>query len=347
MSLVIATAILTIPVSMATGQKVGDSTNPNPVLAVDIQIDKPEALVAERIQVEVTATAPEGVSVKFPEIAGRLGNFEVVSLNDTPDIPSGADRQWIRHIGLESLISGELEIPAMEIIYVDRRGSQTVTGNQKTAPRKITIRSTLEGVEDPTKFRDIKSVVFLPESQPQNHNWTLWGAGAGGLTLLAAIAFLLVTRYKPVRSPKQWALNALDDLRNSRALADGDAEQIYVRVISILRTFFDEQFGISAPRFTTDEFLSAMQADGRLSRKIRDQLKELLTLADLVKFAGMLPEGQGLMTVVDQAKRVVEHAADHTASTGADHQAHSSNRQNTAINRITPLGESHPGGEDQ
>ena len=70
-----------------------------------------------------------------------------------------------------------------------------------------------------------------------------------------------------------------------------DTEQIYVRLVSILRTFVHWQFGISAPRLTTDEFLHAMQADDRLTAEIRAQLKELLNLADLVKFAGMLPDG--------------------------------------------------------
>ncbi len=276
-----------------------------------------------------------------------MGDFEVVSLKDTLDIPDGSQRQWIRQVDLESLISGDLEIPAMEISYVDRRGSESVSGIQKTAPQTVTIRSTLEGVEDPTKFRDIKSVVFLPESQPENHNWIIWAAGAGGLTLLAAIAFLLVTRYKPDPSPKQWAIKALDELKDSRALAEGDTEQIYVRVISILRTFFQEQFGISAPRLTTDEFLNAMQADRRLSGDIRAQLKELLTLADLVKFAGMLPDGAGLVTVVDKAKQVVDQAADHAAKSSAESQAQSFSNQNAAVSRMTPSGESRPDGEDQ
>ena len=347
LSLVFVTTILAIPVSLATGQQAGDQTKRTQRLAIDVQIDKREALVAERIQMQITATAPEGVSVKFPEIAGKLGNFDVVSLKDTLDIPDGSERQWIRHIVVESLTSGDLEIPAMEISYVDRRGSEPETGIQKTASQKVTIRSTLEGVEDPTKFRDIKSVVFLPESQPENHNWIIWAAGAGGLTLLAAIAFLLVTRYKPVLSPKQWAIKALDELKDSRALAEGDTEQIYVRVISILRTFFHEQFGISAPRLTTDEFLSAMQADRRLSADIRAQLKELLTLADLVKFAGMLPDGKGLVSVVDQAKQMVEQAADHAAKSAAGNPSLPMEHQSAGVNRMTPSGESRPAGEDQ
>ncbi len=309
LSLIIAAVILGAPKALIADQ--GDVAQPSqPNLAtIDVQIDKREVQVAERIQIKITATAPEGVAITFPKLENQLGDFEVSSVKDTFDIPAGPNRKWIRQIGLESLVAGEFEIPAIEISAVDRRGSAPIQVVQKTPSQKITIHSTLEGVEDPTQFRDIKSVVFAPEPQPHNRSWVVWAAGAVGLLFVAGAGFVLLRRGSSL-SAKQWALKSLNELRESRALQDRDAEQIYIRLISILRLFVQEQFGISAPRLTTAEFLDALRADQHLATEFRAQLQELLISADLVKFAGMLPDSSGLNAVVVQAIQLVENAAE-------------------------------------
>ncbi len=303
----LAVAILISPGALwATSQ---DSLNSAREVVVDVEVEKPHVLVAERIEMKIEATAPQGVVVKFPELDQQLGDFEVMSVQDRLDIPDGSNRKWVRLIGLESLTTGELEIPAMELSYVDRRGSVPQTGFQKTPPQSITVRSTLEGSEDPTRFREIKSVVFAPQPQRQNSDWLLWTAGLAGLVVVAGIAIAFVGRRRAL-SPKQQAIKSLQELKNSRTFADKDVESIYIRLVSILRSFVQEQFAISAPRLTTNEFLQAMQRDQRLSDEFRAELTELLSFADMIKFAGLLPSNGGLGEVVDQAVRLVENAAE-------------------------------------
>jgi len=309
LSLIIAAVILAAPRALIADQEVVAQPNQTNLAAIDVQIDKREVQVAERLQMKITATAPRGVAITFPKLENQLGDFEVSSVKDTFDIPAGPNRKWIRQIGLESLVSGEFEIPAIEISAVDRRGSAPIQVIQKTPSQKITIHSTLEGVEDPTQFRDIKSVVFAPDPQPHNRSWVVWAAGAAGLFFVAGAGFVLLRRGSSL-SAKQWALKSLHELRESRALQDKDTEQIYIRLISILRLFVQEQFGILAPRLTTAEFLRAIKNDQRLSTEFRAQLQELLNSADLVKFAGMLPDSSGLTAVVVQAIQLVENAAE-------------------------------------
>ena len=306
------TAMLVSANAIVPSSSLGDessgrsSADANP-LVVTMQLDKSEALIAERIQLQIIASAPQGVTVQFPELSDQLGEFEIVATKDIPDVPAGADRKWIRKVALETLITGELEIPSMEIGYVDRRTATALNGVQITPPQPVLIRSTLEGAEDPTQFREIKSVVFLPESQPGNVRWLVWAAGMAGLVALVAIAVTVVSR-KPGRSPKQTAIKSLQGLKESPALVDGDVEQFYIRLVGILRAFVQEQFEISAPRLTTSEFMAAMGAETRLSDDFRSELRELLSLADMVKFAGWRPADTRLDEVVDQAMRLVENA---------------------------------------
>ncbi len=305
----VAVAIIVIPGTLRARQTSNSQSGQSNPVTIGVQIDKREAQIAEQIQLTITATAPENVSVSFPDLQMRLGEFEVTGVKDTLDIPTGADRTWIRRVGLESLVSGELEIPGIEVSYVDRRGSDPRTGHQSTPAQQVTIRSTLEGVEDPTQFRDIKSVMFAPVPQTRSNAWWVAIGVAAGSLCVAALALVLARR-KTELSPRQWAIRSLDELQESRAFQDNDAEQIYVRLVSTLRTFIDWQFGISAPHMTTNEFLDAMQADDRLTGQFRADLSDLLNFADQVKFAGMLPEGNQLTLVVDQARRLVEHASE-------------------------------------
>jgi hypothetical protein len=306
----IVATITTVSGTLQASQQ--ESATATGIVAIDVEIDKSEVLVAERFQMEITATAPQGVTVKFPELENQLGEFEVLNVKDTPDIPNGSNRKWIRRVGLESLAAGELEIPAIEISFVDRRGSTPITGLQTSPSQNVTVRSSLEGTEDPTRFRDIKSVVFLPESQQRESHWLVWAAA--GLAGFLAVTAIAMVRRKKFLSPKQRAIKSLQDLKNSLACENQDVEQIYVRLVSLLRTFVQEQFAISAPRLTTLEFLEAMQGDPRLSDEFRGELSELLNLADMVKFAGLLPSG-GLGEVVDQAVRLVENAAEQSPLT--------------------------------
>lgn len=277
-------------------------------VSIEVEIDKPEVLVAEPFQLEITATAPQGVTVKFPELEKRLGEFDVLSVSDVSDIPFGANRRWIRKVGLESLVAGEHEIPAIEVSYVDRRGATPVTGLESGPISSMTVRSTLEGTEDPTRFRDIKSVIFLPEPDRRNSHWVAWAAATAGFILVAVIAIALV-RCKKALSPKQRAIKSLQELKISLANDDPDVEQAYIRLVSIFRIFVLEQFSISAPRLTTNEFLEAMQGDERLSDEFRAELWRLLNLVDMVKFAGLLPSSGGLDDVVDQSIQLVENSA--------------------------------------
>lgn len=290
-------------------QSVEPITGQSKPVKIEIEIDKTEAQVAEQIQMKITATAPQNVTVKLPEMKQQLGEFEVTAVKDTLDIPVGSERSWIRHVYLESLVSGKLEIPSIEISYVDRRGPVPATGLQSTPVQFLSIRSALEGVEDPTQFRDIKSVEFAPEAPPRNRFWLGVTAVACGIVFVAACAIVMLRR-KSEPSPKHRAIQSLDELRESQAFQDNETKQVYERTVGILRTFVDRQFGISAPRLTTNEFLQAMQSDDRLTAEFRSGLSDLLHLADMVKFAGMLPASNQLSTVVDQARQLIENASE-------------------------------------
>ncbi|MCA9170134.1 MAG: hypothetical protein KDB23_20800, partial [Planctomycetales bacterium] len=126
---------------------------------VDVSASKSNVQVAEPFAVELTVVAPEGTQVTLPPVAAQLGEFDVVDHHDIADVPvAGGQRIWTRRLTLESIVTGKWEVPVMDI--------QTRTGSTaqivRSEPIPIHVASVLEGRADPSKFRDIHSVVDLP-----------------------------------------------------------------------------------------------------------------------------------------------------------------------------------------
>lgn len=287
-------------------------------ISVATDFDKSNVLVAEQIHMDITVTAPEGVKVKLPIIGQHMGDLDVIKVQDSTDIPGASGRTTKRRIVLESLMPGEFEIPAIDIGFVDRRDNSKspITGVQKTDRQIITVGSTLEGAEDPREFRDIKSVIFMPESDELGLGWLVWTFAGAGVLAVVAIAIAVARRRSPTVPPKQWALHAIDELEASRVFCEGDSEQVYVRVTAIVRSFIEREANISAPRLTTSEFLDRIRNHRHLSGTLRQDLDDFLSSADMVKFAGVVPGRDELDKVVLQARQLVEQSFAQVEQTG-------------------------------
>ncbi len=274
-------------------------------VTVKTMVDRDQARIAEPIKMTIKVEAPNDVLVRFPESLKQLGTFDVVEMRDDLDIPLASGRQFTRHLKLENIHAGQQVIPSVDVAYVDQRAEPPVTGFLKTDESVVTIASSLEGPENPIEFRDIKGVVFLDINQPKSQTWIFWTTG--GLLCSLALALVLVRNRRSL-TPRQWALKALDDFEQSGDLFRGNPELIYVTLTDIIRQFIQRQFDLSAPRLTTKEFLHELQTDSRLSVDLRNQLSEFLQFADMVKFAGLAPDGDAIKLALGNARKFINES---------------------------------------
>ena len=275
----------------------------NPV-SVTTKLDRSTTQVADPIEMTVTVTAPVNVAVKLPETPQSIGTFEVVGVRESLDIPVDDGRQWTRCYRLEAIKSGEQTIPAVEISYVDRRSASAQTGIVTSDPKTVTVSSSLEGPEDPAKFRDVKNVVFLDEMPRESSVWMTW-AVCGTLGALAIVALVLARRRDCKRTPRQRALRSLDELTESDLVSRSNSDGVYVALTGILRRFVDDEYDISAPRLTTSEFLRQLKGDRRLSDSMRTYLREFLLSADMVKFARLTASEDVMRDAIGAARSFV------------------------------------------
>ena len=119
--------------------------------------------VADPFNVTIEAVAPEGVTVRFPEVGDRAGDFEITNHRDTMDVPSPQGRKYQRQLTLETLKTGDLSVPEFEVFFKDSQSqdADAAMDSVKTAPIPITVQTSITGADNPSQFRDIKNVVFL------------------------------------------------------------------------------------------------------------------------------------------------------------------------------------------
>ncbi len=89
--------------------------------------------------------------------------------------------------------------------------------------------------------------------------------------------------------PHEKALKALDELDQNKLWQNGQVKEYQSQLTGIIRQYLEDRYHITAPEMTTDEIsaaLSKLDFDQRYTGILRD----ILQIADLVKFAKAIPE---------------------------------------------------------
>ncbi len=314
------TALVTLYCVAAAGEvnadEVSRTADSNPT-TVTSKVSSTTVQVAEPLTLELRVTAAAGSQVDFPSVGKSLGDFDVTDLTDRADVPSadnGNQRVWTRRLTLESIVTGDLEIPAFKILVRNRTGSQTL----KSTAIPIRVTSVLEDRADPTQFRDIQSVVDVTVPQPASRAWFWWTLGGLGGTAAAALLLMAVAKRKTWTTPNAWAIRELEVLRNSDAMKSADSETVTENLTTILRDYLELQFDIAAPVQTTTELLQVVETGRYMSTETTKGFAELFEHSDLARFAGLQLTHAELTKAIDDAQRLIEQTSKLTSTRSAE-----------------------------
>ncbi len=88
--------------------------------------------------------------------------------------------------------------------------------------------------------------------------------------------------------PHERALKALAVLKEDKLWQNGQEKEYYTRLTEILREYIDDRFHINAMEMTSSQILSVLRTN-KETKAVDTQLKQILEMADFVKFAKMRP----------------------------------------------------------
>jgi hypothetical protein len=136
--------------------------------------------------------------------------------------------------------------------------------------------------------------------------WVIYAGIALGLALLGLIAWWIrqrVLRPKPIRSPRERALDALTDIE--REMETMTPYQFSIAVSHILRGYVTEQYQLPVTRQTSFEFLSMLAKSSPFSEDEKSLLEDFLNRCDLIKFARYDATIHDSQRLLEEAKQFV------------------------------------------
>lgn len=224
---------------------------------------------------------------------------------DTVDIGSG--RIQINYqIPLQAFDSGTYRLP--EFVYVsesDSARSNALTLN--IVPVNVTADDPIAGFAKAADPEGSQFFDFAPD----------WLADYWWLILLvlalAAATVWAIRRYKkegtvlpkkPEPTPYEVAITGLRKLKEKKLWEQGMEKEYFTDLTDILRTYLDKRFGINAMEMTSREIMDNLY-DSDVKDK-RDYMRQILNVADFVKFAKVRPLPADNIAAYDNAVKFVE-----------------------------------------
>ena len=257
-------------------------------VSVQANMDSIEILIGEQAHMFVEVTAKKGAAISWPELKPntyRVPGVEIVDITNADTSALDNDMvKVVRKLTLTSFDNKLYPIPGMKV---------KVNGKQYTA-NTLALKVLTVDVDTvhPNQFYPPKDV------QDNPFMWSDWsGVIAVGVLLwllVVAMIYLLVRlkQNKPIithirivkRVPAhQKALNAIDKIKADHMQTNEDQKTYYTQLTDTLRQYIQERFGFSAKEMTSSEIIDRLQSNG--DKTMIDELRELFTTADLVKFA--------------------------------------------------------------
>lgn len=260
-------------------------------IKVNAKLDTTRILLGDQVNLWFMLEHPEGLKIDFPATGNSLaGKIEVLSASK-PDTISKMNRIWkIRQrLVVTSFDTGFYVIPPFTFRF---------NGNHDSVQTHALPLEVLGMPVDTTKgITDIKLPFEIKVTFIEILPYIIVG-------LLLLIIILLYVRYlrkkkqvsetaeKPAPPPipaHLLALEQLDELVREKLWQQGKIKLYYSRLTDIIRQYIELRFKVPAMEQTTEDIVRVFTQAGLIKEGIRKELKALLELADLVKFAKWHP----------------------------------------------------------
>lgn len=289
--------------------------------SVKVALDSTYVIIGMPTTIHLEAVVADGTDIKFPDVMSRGGvvayddslQFLLELGNELPKIDtlvSSSGQKTLREdISVFAFDSATLYIPPFEFVS----GADTLSTNS-LALRVVVPFDSIE--VDPTKFADIKTVIE-PDFVFMDYIW--WIITPLLILLIAALSFYGYKYYQKHKSDRPVevkqekklpahviAMNALQALSDKKLWQSGHDKQFQTELTDILRQYIEDRFNVNAMEKTTDEILDELYELSEQQKSSLTSLKQILQLADLVKFAKYKPLADENQLSFMNAKMFVE-----------------------------------------
>ncbi len=258
---------------------------------VQARIDSSKLLIGEQTRIRFEVTQDKKAKVRLPIFSDSIvQGIDIVEVEkpDTVELSDGR-LKVSANVLVTSFDSALYYIPSQQFVS----GKDTFNSNELSLKVYTIPVDTTKGIHDIKPIYNAKI------------NWKLV-ATIVILSLLgiALLVFLFIyikkrffskkeveeTRYDPAIPPHITAIEKLDIIKNEKIWQQGRLKEFYTDVTTVLREYIEHRYLIGALEMTSDEIIDSINLLDINDESVKNSLKQILKLSDLVKFAKWVPE---------------------------------------------------------
>ena len=259
-------------------------------LVVSAAIDSTTLFIGDQTDLHLRATCEVGEQVQMPLLDKELiPGIEIVerTVIDTATLKDGRV-QYNQYLTLTSFEDSLFYIQPLPFVS----GEDTMWSE----PLTLNIVQPFEMDSTDIAITDIKGIYKAPIWWWGIWRWVLLalviaGVGVGGYYLITYLKKRMgkedtnTAPIEPLRPAEEVALEKLDVIREQKIWQTGQVKEYHTQLTDVVREYIARRFDVSSTEQTSDETLRAMRPLLNEQKDLYEQLRKMLTLADLVKFA--------------------------------------------------------------
>ena len=259
-------------------------------LIVSATLDSTTLFIGDQTDLHLRATGEVGEQVTMPMLDKELiPGVEIVdrTIVDTLTLKDGRV-QYDQYLTLTSFEDSLFYIAPLPFVS----GDDTVWSDGLT----LNVVQPFEMDTTDMAITDIKGVYKAPIWWWGIFRWVLLalllaGVGVAGYYLITYLQNRkreeqgndVIT--EPLRPAEEVALEKLDAIKEKKIWQQGQVKEYYTQLTDVVREYIARRFEVSSVEQTSDETLRDIRPLLSERKDLYDQLRKMLTLADLVKFA--------------------------------------------------------------
>jgi hypothetical protein len=261
-------------------------------ILIKADFDTSSILIGDQIHLNFFVEQPQDAKVWFPSIKDSLaGKIEILSELKTDTVFVGNGRlRLLKRFLITCFDSGVYEIKPFKVPFI----FSTVSDSLSTTPLILTVNTI--PIKDPKKIFDIKGILKIPYTFSEILPYVGFGILTILVLLLGTYIYVRIKNNKPIfefikpaEPPHLIAFRELDKLKSEKLWQQGLVKQYYTRLTDISRTYIEGRFNVLAMESTTDEIVLSLKDNEIITGKNLNNLKQMLEVSDLVKFAKAEP----------------------------------------------------------
>lgn len=254
---------------------------------VEQEISRVDILIGEQVELKTTVLVDANQSIVYPDFPNNnyTNGVEIISKGkiDTTMLNSEKRMQLTRIYKLTSFDSAFYALPPFYVL-IDR---DTIKAENSIGLKVTSVPVDTTNAND---FAGPYTVVAIPFQW----SYELWLLIALNFLLVGVIIYLFkkVKKNKPITKriiinpPTPAHLQALTefaDIQSERPETEDELKIYYDKLTDILRQYIEDRFSFNAKELTSDEIIKKLTETN--NETALRELKDILTTADLVKFA--------------------------------------------------------------